>query len=107
MQPPLLRTLLAAAALRRAPSHPSTRRAFTTSSPLPATLMQVLRGCRKPQPARRRISPFMVGRPQMKGVCVKVGTVKPKKPNSGERKVARVRLSNGREVSAYIPGEGS
>ncbi|KAK7715780.1 37S ribosomal protein S12, mitochondrial [Botryosphaeria dothidea] len=42
----------------------------------------------------------------MKGVCVKVGTTKPKKPNSGERKVARVRLSNGRLVWAYIPGEG-
>jgi small subunit ribosomal protein S12 len=106
MPPALLRTLFAGAA-RRAPTHTPQARAFTTTPPLPATLMQVLRGCRKPQPARRRISPFMVGRPQMKGVCVKVGTVKPKKPNSGERKVARVRLSNGREVSAYIPGEGA
>lgn len=42
----------------------------------------------------------------MKGVCVRVGVTKPKKPNSGERKVARVRLSNGRVVTAYIPGEG-
>jgi len=42
----------------------------------------------------------------MKGVCVRVGITKPKKPNSGERKVARVRLSNGRVVTAYIPGEG-
>ena len=106
---PLLRALLAAPA-RRAPIHlprETTTRLFTTSAARPATLMQVLRGCRKPQPARRRVSPFMVGRPQMKGVCVKVGIVKPKKPNSGERKVARVRLSNGREVSAYIPGEGA
>lgn len=39
-------------------------------------------------------------------MCVRVGITKPKKPNSGERKVARVRLSNGRVVTAYIPGEG-
>jgi small subunit ribosomal protein S12 len=42
----------------------------------------------------------------MKGVCLKVGTTKPKKPNSGERKIARVRLSSGKIVTAYIPGEG-
>ena len=42
----------------------------------------------------------------MKGVCVRVAVVKPKKPNSGERKIARVRLSNGDVVTAYIPGEG-
>ena len=44
--------------------------------------------------------------PQMKGVCIRVGTEKPKKPNSALRKYARVRLTNGREVNAYIPGEG-
>jgi hypothetical protein len=43
----------------------------------------------------------------MKGVCLKVGTTKPKKPNSGERKFARVRLSSGQVVTAYIPGEGA
>jgi small subunit ribosomal protein S12 len=43
----------------------------------------------------------------MKGVCIRVGITKPKKPNSGERKIARVRLSNGNEVTAYIPGEGT
>jgi small subunit ribosomal protein S12 len=42
----------------------------------------------------------------MKGVCLRVGITRPKKPNSGERKTARVRLSNGKEVTAYIPGEG-
>jgi small subunit ribosomal protein S12 len=42
----------------------------------------------------------------MKGVCLRVGIVKPKKPNSGERKVARVKLSSGSIISAYIPGEG-
>jgi len=42
----------------------------------------------------------------MKGVCLKTGITKPKKPNSGERKTARIRLSSGRVVTAYIPGEG-
>jgi len=46
------------------------------------------------------------GSPQKRGVCVQVKTVTPKKPNSALRKVARVRLTNGMEVSAYIPGEG-
>jgi small subunit ribosomal protein S12 len=45
-------------------------------------------------------------RPELKGVCLKVGTTKPKKPNSGERKIARVRLSTGKVITAYIPGEG-
>ncbi len=44
--------------------------------------------------------------PQKRGVCVRVGTKTPKKPNSALRKYARVRLSNGKEVDAYIPGEG-
>ena len=44
--------------------------------------------------------------PQMRGVCTRVGTMTPKKPNSALRKYARVRLSNGREVDTYIPGEG-
>jgi small subunit ribosomal protein S12 len=44
--------------------------------------------------------------PQRRGVCIRVSTQTPKKPNSALRKVARVRLSNGREVWAYIPGEG-
>ena len=56
--------------------------------------------------ARRKVSPQLVHRPAMKGVCLRVGITKPKKPNSGERKIARVRLSNGIEVTAYIPGEG-
>ena len=51
-------------------------------------------------------SPALEGNPQKRGVCVRVYTVTPKKPNSALRKVTRVRLSNGIEVSAYIPGEG-
>lgn len=46
------------------------------------------------------------GTPQKRGVCIKVTTMTPKKPNSALRKIARVRLTNGMEVNAYIPGEG-
>ncbi|KAJ1978160.1 hypothetical protein H4R35_002007 [Dimargaris xerosporica] len=70
-----------------------------------ATLNQVIRGIRKKKPNVSR-SPQLDGCPQKKGVCVKVYTAKPKKPNSAVRKVARVRLSNGEVVIAYIPGEG-
>jgi small subunit ribosomal protein S12 len=53
-----------------------------------------------------RMKQRAVGSPQKRGVCLQVRTVTPKKPNSALRKVARVRLSNGMEVTAYIPGEG-
>ncbi|MEJ5338057.1 MAG: 30S ribosomal protein S12 [Aquificaceae bacterium] len=58
--------------------------------------------------ARKKKSkaPALQGNPQKRGVCVRVYTVTPKKPNSALRKVTRVRLSNGIEVTAYIPGEG-
>ncbi len=49
---------------------------------------------------------FEKGRPFMRGVCVQVRTMTPKKPNSALRKIARVRLTSGQEVTAYIPGEG-
>lgn len=55
---------------------------------------------------RRRRTTLPKGSPFKRGVCVKVTTVTPKKPNSALRKIARVRLSNGQEVTAYIPGEG-
>lgn len=51
-------------------------------------------------------SPALYSNPQKRGVCTRVYTTTPKKPNSALRKVARVRLTNGIEVSAYIPGEG-
>ena len=51
-------------------------------------------------------APAMAGSPQKRGVCTRVYTTTPKKPNSALRKVARVRLTNGIEVTAYIPGEG-
>ena len=51
-------------------------------------------------------SPALDSCPQRRGVCVRVYTTTPKKPNSAMRKVARVRLTNGKEVNSYIPGEG-
>ena len=51
-------------------------------------------------------SPALNASPQRRGVCVRVFTMTPKKPNSALRKVARVKLTSGKEVSAYIPGEG-
>src|SRR3990167_4689028 len=56
--------------------------------------------------AKRRKSPALHQCPQRRGVCLQVKTKTPKKPNSALRKVAKVRLSNGQEVIAYIPGEG-
>ncbi|KAL8661233.1 MAG: hypothetical protein Q9202_005779 [Teloschistes flavicans] len=86
--------------------HPPRQQPFSTSPRPQTTLNQVLRSPRKPQRARHSISPALVNRPHMKAVCLKVTIMKPKKPNSAERKVARVRLSSGRNVTCYIPGEG-
>ena len=61
---------------------------------------------RRRRPSSRDKVPALEKSPQKRGVCVKVYTTTPKKPNSALRKVARVRLSNGFEVTAYIPGEG-
>ncbi|KAJ3084990.1 hypothetical protein HK102_000422 [Quaeritorhiza haematococci] len=69
------------------------------------TLNQVIRGCRKPR-IKKSAAPGLNGNPQRRGVCLKVFTVKPKKPNSAQRKVARVRLTTNKVVLAYIPGEG-
>ena len=57
-------------------------------------------------PAKRNKVPAMQACPQKRGVCTRVYTTTPKKPNSALRKVARVRLTNGFEVTSYIPGEG-
>ncbi|MCS7216959.1 MAG: 30S ribosomal protein S12 [Candidatus Bipolaricaulota bacterium] len=69
------------------------------------TFSQLVRHGRKPNPWKSK-SVALEGCPQKRGVCLRVFTRTPKKPNSALRKVARVRLSNGREVTAYIPGEG-
>lgn len=82
------------------------KRQFSSSPIIRATYNQVRRGIRTGQRARRGGSPALKGTPGLKGVCLKTGVTKPKKPNSGERKVARVRLSSGKVITAYIPGEG-
>ena len=69
------------------------------------TINQIIRHGRKNK-AYKSKSPALKGCPQKRGVCVKVYTTTPKKPNSALRKVARVRLSNGSEVISYIGGEG-
>ena len=69
------------------------------------TINQLVRKGRNPQKARNKV-PALDGCPQKRGVCTRVYTTTPKKPNSALRKVARVRLTNGQEVTAYIPGEG-
>jgi small subunit ribosomal protein S12 len=69
------------------------------------TINQLIRKPRKAPIARNKV-PAMEGCPQKRGVCTRVYTTTPKKPNSALRKVARVRLTNGFEVTSYIPGEG-
>ena len=69
------------------------------------TINQLIRKPRK-TPVERNKVPAMEGCPQKRGVCTRVYTTTPKKPNSALRKVARVRLTNGFEVTSYIPGEG-
>ena len=69
------------------------------------TVNQLVRGGRT-KVRSKTTAPALLGCPQKRGVCVRVYTTTPKKPNSALRKVARVRLTNGMEISAYIPGEG-
>ena len=69
------------------------------------TINQLIRNGRK-KPLKKTKVPAMDACPQKRGVCTRVYTTTPKKPNSALRKVARVKLTNGQEVSAYIPGEG-
>lgn len=69
------------------------------------TISQLIRTGRE-QKRKRTKSPALKKCPQKRGVCLQVKTMTPKKPNSALRKIARVRLTNGIEVTAYIPGEG-
>ena len=66
---------------------------------------QLVRKGRK-RPVKKSRTPVLENCPQKRGVCLQVKTMTPKKPNSALRKIARVRLSNGKEITAYIPGEG-
>ena len=69
------------------------------------TISQLIRKGRK-KPVAKSKAPALMGSPQKRGVCTRVYTTTPKKPNSALRKIARVRLSNKMEVTCYIPGEG-
>lgn len=69
------------------------------------TINQLIRKSRTAPPAKNKV-PALEHCPQKRGVCTRVYTTTPKKPNSALRKVARVRLTNGHEVTSYIPGEG-
>jgi len=69
------------------------------------TIQQLIRQGRSTKTTKTK-TPALKGSPQRRGVCTRVFTQTPKKPNSALRKVARVRLSSGAEVTAYIPGEG-
>ncbi|MDZ4695478.1 MAG: 30S ribosomal protein S12 [Deltaproteobacteria bacterium] len=69
------------------------------------TINQLVKNSRNAQ-RRKTNSPALKSCPQRRGVCTRVYTTTPKKPNSALRKVARVRLTNGMEVTTYIPGEG-
>ena len=69
------------------------------------TINQMVRKGRTPK-SQKTSTPALRGAPQKRGVCTRVYTTTPKKPNSALRKVARVRLTNGMEVTSYIPGEG-
>ena len=69
------------------------------------TINQLVRGARKSPRSKSKV-PALAGSPQKRGVCTRVYTTTPKKPNSALRKVAKVRLTNGFEVIGYIGGEG-
>ena len=69
------------------------------------TVNQLIRKGRTSKKAKIK-TPALAGAPQKRGVCTRVSTTTPKKPNSALRKIARVRLTNGIEVGTYIPGEG-
>ncbi|MGN6671311.1 MAG: 30S ribosomal protein S12 [Candidatus Nucleicultricaceae bacterium] len=69
------------------------------------TINQLIRKPRETIKARNKV-PALQGCPQKRGVCTRVSTTTPKKPNSALRKIARIRLTNGFEVTGYIPGEG-
>ena len=69
------------------------------------TIQQIIRKGRHPKTKKSK-TPALTGSPQRRGVAIIVKTITPKKPNSAQRKVAKVRLTNGKEVTVYIPGEG-
>jgi small subunit ribosomal protein S12 len=90
--------------LRKAKERKHNRNKNKTRTRMP-TIQQLVRKGRVALKDKSK-SPALDSCPQRRGVCVRVYTTTPKKPNSAMRKVARVRLTNGKEVNSYIPGEG-
>lgn len=68
------------------------------------TINQLCRYGRPPKPKKKSKSVALKGNPQQKAICIKTTIMKPKKPNSAQRKIAKVKLSNGKKVICYIPG---
>jgi small subunit ribosomal protein S12 len=94
-----------ASALPAAGTRSATRKVTEKVKGFMPTINQLVRKGRDPQKAKSKV-PAMEANPQKRGVCTRVYTTTPKKPNSALRKVAKVRLVNQREVITYIPGEG-
>jgi small subunit ribosomal protein S12 len=94
--------------LRLVPSPPAAPlfRSFSASSPARVTLNQSIRRKHRPKKRQQKRSPLLENAPQRKGVVTQIFIGKPKKPNSGKRKVARIRLTTGKTTQAYIAGEG-
>ena len=89
----------------RGPKKDATERRRKGTKEAMPTINQLIRQGRKKQRSKTT-APALQSCPQKRGVCVRVYTSTPKKPNSALRKIARVRLTNGMEVTSYIPGEG-
>jgi len=71
-----------------------------------ATIQQLCQKNYRQKKKKKKKTPALINNPQRKGICVKVYTRTPKKPNSAIRKVAKIKLSDGRKIESYIPGEG-
>jgi len=89
----------------RAPADGSSAAGCRRGNRFMPTINQLIKNARQPKPRINKVKDLDAC-PQKRGVCLQVKTVTPKKPNSALRKVARVRLSNGKEITAYIGGEG-
>ena len=100
-----LRELVTSSPLLDVVAVPKTQTKLTFTKHSMPTISQLVRSRRRPK-RRFSKSPVLDRCPQKRGVCLQVRTMTPKKPNSALRKIARVRLSNQKEVTVYIPGEG-
>lgn len=103
---PAMHPALPAAVASSSAQPSSLARAFSASAPAQVTIQQCMRGARGPRRVRKNKTPALEGNPFIRGVCQRVYTLKPKKPNSAQRKVCKVKLRTGRIIVAYIPGEG-